>query len=122
MRLWPPFAFWGPRCSTPPVKMSAVVFPAAIAHFTSTQVIFSNSTWSVFGHDVACPDSVTCADPSASVGEAAPKAIDISKNRETEPTRMSFSNWPVSDPQAAVEFCLFASKAVNYANSLFSLL
>src|SRR5438445_143845 len=54
MKLWAPLAFWGPRCSVPPVKMSAVVFPAAIAHFTSTQVIFSNSTWSVRGQGKVC--------------------------------------------------------------------
>src|SRR4029077_13830279 len=35
--------------------MSAVVLPAAIAHFTSTQVIFSNSTRSVFTHGAAHP-------------------------------------------------------------------
>src|SRR5258708_40257597 len=65
--------------------MSAVVLPAAIADFTSTQVIFSNSTRSV------CPRGAVRADPAVSIREAVPPAINISKECETEPTRMSFS-------------------------------
>src|SRR6267378_7307328 len=65
--------------------MSAVVLPAAIADFTSTQVIFSNSTRSV------CARGAARADPAVSIREAVPPAINISKECETEPTRMSFS-------------------------------
>src|SRR5271167_822324 len=65
--------------------MSAVVLPAASADFTSTHVIFSNSTRSV------CPGGAACADPAASIRKAVPPAINISKECETEPTRMSFS-------------------------------
>src|ERR1700726_4325748 len=65
--------------------MSAVVLPAASADFTSTQVIFSNSTGS------ACARGAARADPAASIREAVPPAIDISKECETEPLRMSFS-------------------------------
>src|SRR5882762_2260308 len=64
--------------------MSAVVLPAASADFTSTQVIFSNSTRS------ACARGAARADPAASTREAVPPAINISKECETEPTRMSF--------------------------------
>src|SRR6266481_133061 len=64
--------------------MSAVVLPAAIADFTSTQVIFSNSTRSV------CARGAARADPAASIREAVPPAINISKECETEPMRMSF--------------------------------
>src|SRR5215469_11481176 len=63
--------------------MSAVVLPAAIAHFTSTQVIFSNSTRSVCAHGAAH------AGPAASIREAVPPAINVSKEFETEPKRMS---------------------------------
>src|SRR5215471_12733406 len=63
--------------------MSAVVLPAAISHFTSTQVIFSNSTRSVCAHGAAH------AGPAASRREAVPPAINISKEFETEPMRMS---------------------------------
>src|SRR5207248_6557713 len=77
--------------------MGRVDSPAAIAHFTSTQVIFSNSTWSVVGHGLTCADSAACADPGVSTREAAPQATDISKNCNTEPTRMSFSSCPVFD-------------------------
>src|SRR5262245_43986889 len=65
--------------------MSAVVFPAASAAFTSTQVIFSNSTRS------SCARGAARADPAASIREAVPPAINISKECETEPMRMSFS-------------------------------
>src|SRR3977135_901937 len=65
--------------------MSPVVLPAASADFTSTQVIFSNSTRS------ACARGAARADPAASTREAVPPAINISKECETEPTRMSFS-------------------------------
>src|SRR6476620_8108937 len=65
--------------------MSAVVLPAASAAFTSTQVIFSNSTRS------ACARGAARADPAASIREAVPPAINISKECETEPMRMSFS-------------------------------
>src|SRR5437762_676909 len=65
--------------------MSAVVLPAASAAFTSTQVIFSNSTRSV------CARGAARADPPASIREAVPPAINISKECETEPMRMSFS-------------------------------
>src|SRR5271170_4394233 len=65
--------------------MSAVVLPAASADFTSTQVIFSNSTRS------ACARGAARADPAASIREAVPPAINISKECETEPMRMSFS-------------------------------
>src|SRR6476620_9033090 len=65
--------------------MSAVVLPAASAAFTSTQVIFSNSTRS------ACARGAVGADPAASIREAVPPAINISKECETEPMRMSFS-------------------------------
>src|SRR6266550_3898654 len=65
--------------------MSAVVLPAASAAFTSTQVIFSNSTRSV------CARGAARADPRASIREAVPPAINISKECETEPMRMSFS-------------------------------
>src|SRR5438445_13216169 len=65
--------------------MSAVVLPAASADFTSTQVIFSNSTRS------ACARGAVRADPAASIREAVPPAINISKECETEPMRMSFS-------------------------------
>src|SRR5580658_5174104 len=65
--------------------MSAVVLPAASASFTSTQVIFSNSTRSV------CARGAARADPAASIREAVPPAINIGKECETEPMRMSFS-------------------------------
>src|SRR5438067_10763328 len=65
--------------------MSAVVLPAASAAFTSTQVIFSNSTRS------ACARGAAQADPAASTREAVPPATNISKECETEPMRMSFS-------------------------------
>src|SRR5215469_4912391 len=65
--------------------MSAVVLPAASAAFTSTQVIFSNSTRS------SCSRGAARADPAASIREAVPPAINISKECETEPMRMSFS-------------------------------
>src|SRR5580704_1006073 len=65
--------------------MSAVVLPAASADFTSTQVIFSNSTRS------ACARGAVCADPAASIREAVPPAINISQECETEPMRMLFS-------------------------------
>src|SRR5438477_1000519 len=65
--------------------MSAVVLPAASAAFTSTQVIFSNSTRSV------CARGAARADPAAGIREAVPPAINISKECETEPMRMSFS-------------------------------
>src|SRR5881275_970168 len=65
--------------------MSAVVLPAASAAFTSTQVIFSNSTRSV------CARGAARADPAASIREAVPPAINISKECETESMRMSFS-------------------------------
>src|SRR4029077_17151783 len=65
--------------------MSAVVLPAASAAFTSTQVIFSNSTRS------ACARGAAHADPAASIREAVPLAINISKEYETEPISMSFS-------------------------------
>src|ERR1700751_1970876 len=65
--------------------MSAVVLPAAISHFTSTQVIFSNSTRSVCAHGAAR------AGPAARIREAVPQAINISKECETEPMRMAFS-------------------------------
>src|SRR5438128_3225372 len=64
--------------------MRAVVLPAAISHFTSTQVIFSNSTRSVCAHGAAR------AGPAARIREAVPQAINISKECETEPMRMSF--------------------------------
>src|SRR5690349_3623748 len=66
--------------------MSAVVLPAASAAFTSTQVIFSNSTRS------ACARGAACADPATSIREAVPPAINISKECETEPMRMSFAS------------------------------
>src|SRR5262245_34328228 len=65
--------------------MSAVVLPAAISHFTSTQVIFSNSTRSVFAHGAAHTGA------AVSISEAVPPAINISKDFETEPVRMSLS-------------------------------
>src|SRR5437868_14050476 len=65
--------------------MSAVVLPAASAAFTSTQVIFSNSTRS------ACARGAAHADPAASTREAVPPAINISKECETESITMSFS-------------------------------
>src|SRR5215469_1509117 len=65
--------------------MSAVVLPAASAAFTSTQVIFSNSTRS------SCARGAVRADPAANIREAVPPAINISKECETEPMRMSFS-------------------------------
>src|SRR5215469_7665391 len=67
--------------------MSAVVLPAAISHFTSTQVIFSNSTRSVCAHGAAH------AGAAVSIREAVPPAINISKEFETEPMRTSL---PVS--------------------------
>src|SRR5580765_1286561 len=68
--------------------MSAVVLPDASADFTSTQVIFSNSTRS------ACALGAVRTDPAASIREAVPPAINISKECETEPMRMSFSFSP----------------------------
>src|SRR3954468_3658146 len=65
--------------------MSAVVLPAASAAFTSTQVIFSNSTRS------ACARGAAHADPAASTREAVPPAVNISKECETESITMSFS-------------------------------
>ncbi len=65
--------------------MSAVVLPAAISHFTSAQVIFSNSTRSVCAHGAAH------AGAAVSISEAVPPAINISKEFETEPMRMSLS-------------------------------
>jgi hypothetical protein len=65
--------------------MSAVVLPAASADFTSTQVIFSNSTRS------ACARGAACADPAASIREAVPPAINLNKECGTELMRMSFS-------------------------------
>src|ERR1700730_16213174 len=65
--------------------MSAVVWPAASADFTSTQVIFSNSTRS------ACARGAARADPAASTREVVPQAINISMEFQTEPMRMSFS-------------------------------
>src|SRR5438105_12560035 len=65
--------------------MSAVVLPAASAVFTSTQVIFSNSTRS------ACARGAAHADPAASTRDAVPTAINVSKDCETEPITMSFS-------------------------------
>src|SRR6266403_219404 len=65
--------------------MSAVVLPAASAAFTSTQVIFSNSTRS------ACARGKARADPAASIRETVPPAINISKECETESVRKSFS-------------------------------
>src|SRR5689334_23028767 len=65
--------------------MSAVVLPAASAAFTSTQVIFSNSTRS------SCPRGAAHPDPAASTREAVPPAINISKECETESIPMSFS-------------------------------
>src|SRR2546427_5555665 len=65
--------------------MSAVVLPAASAAFTSTQVIFSNSTRSVWARGAAR------ADPAASTREAVPPAINISEECETKPMHMSFS-------------------------------
>src|SRR5438132_4764255 len=65
--------------------MSAVVLPAAISHFTSTQVIFSNSTRSVCAHGAAH------AGAAVSIREAVPPAINISKEFQTEPMRMSLS-------------------------------
>jgi len=59
--------------------------PAAISHFTSTQVIFSNSTRSVFAHGAAH------AGAAVSISEAVPPAINISKEFEAEPIRMSLS-------------------------------
>jgi hypothetical protein len=59
--------------------------PAASAAFTSTQVIFSNSTRS------ACARGAARADPATSIRETVPPAINISKECETEPMRMSFS-------------------------------
>src|ERR1700719_830213 len=66
--------------------MSAVVLPAASADFTSTQVIFSHSTRS------ACARGAARADSAASTREAVPPAINISKECDTEPMRMSFSS------------------------------
>src|SRR4051794_7150773 len=63
--------------------MSAVVLPAASAAFTSTQVIFSNSTESAWAGGVAD------ADPAAIMMEAVPPA-NISKECETEAISMSF--------------------------------
>src|SRR5260370_26319594 len=68
--------------------MSAVVLPAASAAFTSTQVIFSNSSRS------ACARGAARADPAASIRVAAPPAINISKECETEPMRMSLLRFP----------------------------
>src|SRR5947209_18505057 len=65
--------------------MRAVVLPAASAAFTSTQVIFSNSTRSVWARGAAR------ADPAASTREAVPPAINISEECETKPMHMSFS-------------------------------
>src|SRR5436190_15468085 len=65
--------------------MSAVVLPAASAAFTSTQVIFSNSTRSACARGAARPD------PATNIRETGPPAINISKECETEPMRMSFS-------------------------------
>src|SRR5947207_3634022 len=65
--------------------MSAVVLPAASAAFTSTQVIFSNSTRST------CARGAAHADPAASTRETVPPAINISKECETESITMSFS-------------------------------
>src|SRR6201989_3025530 len=75
--------------------MSAVVLPAASAAFTSTQVIFSNSTRST------CARGAARADPAASIRDAMPPAINISKECETEPKRMSFS-FPHKHKLAAV--------------------
>src|ERR1700746_41445 len=66
--------------------MSAVVLPAAISQFTSTQVIFSNSTRSV------CPHGAARAGPATRIREAVPQAVNISKECETGPMRMSFSS------------------------------
>src|SRR6266853_6961163 len=85
--------------------MSAVVLPAASEAFTSTQVIFSNSTRSV------CERGAARADPAASIREAVPPAINISKECETEPMRMSFSVSPV------VIYLYSANTRINpYAN------
>src|SRR5215813_14680102 len=70
--------------------MSAVVLPAAISHFTSTQVIFSNSTRSVCAHGAAH------AGAAISIREAVPPAINISKELETEPMRMSLASFPAT--------------------------
>src|SRR5215469_5270744 len=75
--------------------MSAVVLPAASAAFTSNQVIFSNSTRS------ACARGAARADPAASIREAMPPAINIGKEGETEPMRMS-SSFPHKHKLAAV--------------------
>src|SRR5229473_4361920 len=47
--------------------MSAVVLPAASAHFTSTQVIFSNSTRSVCAHGGFSFTSSVCAPATVAV-------------------------------------------------------
>src|SRR5438552_18738609 len=88
--------------------MSAVVLPAASAAFTSTQVIFSNSTRS------ACARGTAHADPAASTREAVPPAINISKECETESITMSFS-FPQRHKLVAV-----LRRADNYTNSLLS--
>src|SRR5437879_2892097 len=65
--------------------MRALVLPAASADLTSTQVILPNSPRS------DCARGAVRADPAASIREAVPPAINISKECETEPMRMSFS-------------------------------
>src|SRR5436305_14745471 len=65
--------------------MSAAVFAAAHAAFTSARVNFSNSTRS------ACARGAARADPATKIRETGPPAINISKECETEPMRMSFS-------------------------------
>src|SRR5262245_18767650 len=95
MRLWPPFAFWGPRSSTPPVQMSAVLLPAAISHSTATQVIFSNSTRSVFAHGAANAGAEGNARPArgacaVALPESAPARI-VAKNVDIE-TSSSLEN------------------------------
>src|SRR5579871_2282340 len=65
--------------------MRAVVLPAASADFTSTQVIFSNSTKS------ACACGAACAHPAASIRQAVPAAMEISQGCAAERLRVSLA-------------------------------
>src|SRR5215813_8397066 len=89
--------------------MSAVVLPAAISHFTSTQVIFSNSTRSVFAQGAAH------AGAAVSISEAVPPAINISKEFETEPIRMSLSVF--RDINSAILNVLQVIPQVHYSHN-----
>src|SRR5260370_35911342 len=88
--------------------MGPVVLPAAISHFTSTQVIFSNSTRSICAHGAAH------AGAAVSISEAVPPAINISKEFETEPMRMSLSVFRDNINSAITMMCLQIIPQLHY--------